>query len=37
MYDVTDKIYYRWLRGPQKPGAHSNCYICYYFLSGSGL
>jgi len=23
-------IYYRRPRGPQKRGAHSNCYICYF-------
>jgi len=25
-----NKIYYRRSLGPQKRGARSNCYICYY-------
>jgi len=29
MCNVINKIYYR-PRGPQKRGARSNCYICYY-------
>jgi len=30
MYNVTEKIYYRRPRGPQKRGARSSCCICYY-------
>ena len=28
--NVINMIYYRRLWGPNKRGAHSNCYICYY-------
>ena len=32
IYYVIQKVYYRRPRGPQKCGARSNCYICYYSI-----